>query len=244
MAAYYNEINEYAVMWLGNLIKAGLIADGDIDSRDIRDVCAEDIRGYNQCHFFAGLGGWSLALNLANWPANRPVWTGSCPCQPFSAQGNKLGVVDDRHLWPVWFNLIAEHQPPVVFGEQVASKSGREWLDYVFDDLEREQFSCGAAVLPAASVGAPHLRERLWWLADSKWHEQSRKKQRSGPSRRMGRIKQSIPWDEFWQRALPRFRAMDDGLSKQLAATDAIRNAIVPQVGAIFVASYLDCIGA
>ena len=119
MTAYYNEINPYAAQWLRNLIAAGYIADGDVDERDIRDVKADDTMGYTQCHFFAGIGGWSLALRLAGWPDDRPVWTGSCPCQPFSAAGKKQGMQDDRHLWPVWFNLIRERRPVTVFGEQV-----------------------------------------------------------------------------------------------------------------------------
>lgn len=87
MTAYYNENDPYAAQWLRNLITAGHIAKGDVDERSIVDVRADDLRGYTQCHFFAGIGGWSLALRLAGWPDDRPVWTGSCPCQPFSAAG-------------------------------------------------------------------------------------------------------------------------------------------------------------
>ena len=79
MSAYYNEIDPYAAQWLRNLIEAGLIAAGDVDGRSIEDVTPNDIRGYTQCHFFAGIGGWSAALRLAGWPDSMPVWTGSCP---------------------------------------------------------------------------------------------------------------------------------------------------------------------
>ena len=87
MPAYYNENNRFAAQWLRNLIAAGDIAPGDVDERSITEVRPDDLRGYTQCHFFAGIGGWSAALRLAGWPDDRPVWTGSCPCQPFSAAG-------------------------------------------------------------------------------------------------------------------------------------------------------------
>ena len=167
MKAYYNEINPHAAQWLRNLIAAGLIADGDVDERDIRDVRADDLVGYTQCHFFAGTGGWSYALRLAGWPDDRPVWTGSCPCQPFSAAGRKKGMQDERHLWPVWFNLISECRPFTVFGEQVEAAIEHGWLDLVQDDLENEGYAVGAIGLPAACVGAPHIRQRLWFVADT-----------------------------------------------------------------------------
>ena len=164
---YYNEFDPYAAQWLRNLIDAGHIAKGEVDTRSIKDVNASDLTGYVQCHFFAGLGGWSHALRLAGWPDNRPVWTGSCPCQPFSAAGTQKGTADDRHLWPVWFNLIRECRPGVVFGEQVEAAINHGWLDLVQSDLESEGYACGAAGIPAAGVGAPHIRQRLWFVADA-----------------------------------------------------------------------------
>jgi len=164
--AYYNEIEPYAAQWLRNLIAAGHIAPGDVDERSIEDVNPDDLRGYTQCHFFAGIGVWSRALRLAGWPDSRPVWTGSCPCQPFSAAGKGGGFDDERHLWPAFFHLIGERRPPVVFGEQVASKDGLAWLDLVQTDLEGAGYAAAAVDLCAAGVGAPHIRQRLWWVAD------------------------------------------------------------------------------
>lgn len=164
---YYNENDPKAAAWLRELIKADLISRGEVDERSIEDVCPSDLRGFKQCHFFAGIGGWSYALRLAGWPDDEPVWTGSCPCQPFSAAGKRKGTSDERHLWPAWHWLIRESRPHVIFGEQVASKDGIAWLDTVSSDLEGEGYTCGPVVFPACGVGAPHKRERLWFVADS-----------------------------------------------------------------------------
>ena len=162
---YYNEFDPHAAAWLRELITAGQIPAGHVDTRSIADVTAGDVRGYTQCHFFAGIAGWPLALRLAGWPADRPVWTGSCPCQPFSTAGKQRGTADERHLWPEFYRLIRECSPPVVFGEQVASPAALGWLDGVFADLEASGYACGAADLCAAGVGAPHIRQRLCWVA-------------------------------------------------------------------------------
>lgn len=164
MTAYYNEFDPHAAQWLRNLIAAGVIAPGDVDERSIEDVTPNDLRGYTQCHFFAGIGGWAYALDLAGWPRDRPVWTGSCPCQPFSAAGKGAGFEDERHLWPAWQHLINQCRPPVIFGEQVASKAVDAWIDLVHTDMEGMGYAFGSVPFPAAGVGAPHIRDRNYWL--------------------------------------------------------------------------------
>lgn len=165
MTAYYNEIDPYAAEWLRNLIAAGHIAPGVVDTRSIEDVHPADLQDFTQCHFFAGIGVWSLALRRAAWPDDRPVWTGSCPCQPFSAAGQGAGFADERHLWPAFGHLIAQCKPAVVIGEQVASKDVDVWIDLVHADLEAMGYAFGSVPFPSAGIGAPHIRDRNYWVA-------------------------------------------------------------------------------
>lgn len=150
--AYYNEIDPFAAQWLRNLIAGGHVAPGDVDERSIVDVRPDDLTGYSQCHFFAGIGIWSAALRDAGYRDSDHVWTGSCPCQPFSAAGQRGGFADERHLWPAFFHLIEQCRPAKVFGEQVASPAGLQWLDLVSADLEGARYAVGAADLCAAGV--------------------------------------------------------------------------------------------
>jgi DNA (cytosine-5)-methyltransferase 1 len=164
-SAYYNEIDPFAAQWLRNLIAAGHIAPGDVDERSIHDVRPGDLKPYTQCHFFAGIGVWSYALRRAAWPDDKPVWTGSAPCQPFSSAGKGAGFDDQRHLWPFFHYLIEQCKPPVVFGEQVEAAIKHGWLNLIQDDLEGSGYDFAAAGIPAAGVGAPNIRQRLWFVA-------------------------------------------------------------------------------
>lgn len=163
--AYYNENDEDKAAWLRELIREGVIASGEVDTRSVAKVWPEDLSGFSQHHFFAGIGVWSYALRLAGWPDDRPVWTGSCPCPSFSSAGKGRGFDDPRHLWPDWARLIRKCKPATIFGEQADDAIGYGWLDLVQTDLEREDYAIGKAVLGACSVGAPHIRQRLYFVA-------------------------------------------------------------------------------
>lgn len=181
---YYNEIDPGAADWLENLIFVGEIPDGVVDRRSIEDVTPDDLKGFNQCHFFAGIGGWSLALRYAGVPDDFKLWTGSCPCQPFSQAGQGAGFADERHLWPAWHWLVQECRPAIILGEQVASRDAEPWLDLVSTDLEDLGYAFGAYAGPSAGVGAPHIRDRCYWggVADADhpglegWRESERRR--------------------------------------------------------------------
>lgn len=248
--AYYNEFDPYAAQWLRNLIDAGYIAPGDVDERSIVDVQPSELSGYTQCHFFAGIGGWSIALRLAGWPDERPVWTGSCPCQPFSvgsvAHGGAKGQGDERHLWPTFASLIRECAPPVVFGEQVADAIGWGWLDEAAWDLEGEGYACAATVLRASGFGARHHRKRLYWLADA-----CREGREGHHSVERVSLTKTAAQSIYGNPLADAGRALDgdyshilpsDGISVAVErrAAKGYGNAIVPQVAAEVIGAYLD----
>jgi len=162
VTAWYNEPDPFAADWLRNLIAAGHIAPGIVDERKIQDVEAFELLEFTQCHFFAGIGVWSHALRRAGWPDDQSIWTGSCPCQPFSNAGKQKGFDDERHLWPYWSNLIEQCRPSTIVGEQVASALA--WLDLVQADLEGTGYAFGASDLCAAGFDGAHIRQRLYFV--------------------------------------------------------------------------------
>ena len=163
---FYNEFDPKAASWLRQLVADQVIPKGVVDERSITDLDPEELSGYTQCHFFAGIGGWSLALELAGWREDRQVWTGSPPCQSFSSAGKQRGKDDERHLWPAFFDLIRFGKPSTIFGEQVSSAIKFGWFDDLQKDLEGEGYATGLVVLPACGIGAPHKRERLFYVAE------------------------------------------------------------------------------
>jgi DNA (cytosine-5)-methyltransferase 1 len=221
MTVYYNEIDPYAAQWLRNLIAGGLIAGGDVDERSIVDVQPGDLRGYTQCHFFAGIGGWSLALSLAGWPDDRPVWTGSCPCQVLSSAARGRNTAAD--LWPAWLPLIAAARPRAIFGEQVAHKGA--WLDRVCDDLEPLGYEIGAAVLPALGVGKDHSRPRIYFVGHADCD--------SEPGVRLNGEVAGVQWDRSDVGGV----VPANGIPGRMAIFSAFGNAIVPELAAEFIAA-------
>lgn len=239
MSAYYNENHPYLVEWLKCLIKKKLIAPGDVDERNIQEVKPDDLKKYTQCHFFAGLGGWSKALRLANWPDELEVWTGSCPCQPFSRNGDRNGFKDKRHLWPSWKQLIKERKPSVIFGEQTAATP--EWLRLVRSNLETLDYAVGAIPIEAASAGAFHTRDRFWFVADS----YSSDRQRGDRPLQMGRQpsekkvtkngrRQSFKWP-----AKPTVPILAYGIPFRVERCGAFGNAIDLRPATVFIKAYM-----
>jgi DNA (cytosine-5)-methyltransferase 1 len=256
---YYNEWDSFAAEWLRELIKEGLVPSGHVDERSIVDVEPKDLHGYTQCHFFAGIGGWSYALQLAGWDSTRPVWTGSPPCQPFSTAGKQKGKEDERHLWPAFFKLIRECKPPTVFGEQVASAIAQGWYDDLQDDMETEGYATGMAVLPACSIGAPHKRNRLFFVADSGcqgssgygksgdkqiqkgWDREERYSSENSLAVSNWRTPIQLLFRDGKWRIIPvepTLQPLANGVPNRVGILRGAGNAIVPQVAAEFIKAY------
>jgi len=102
------------------------------------------------------------------WRGRIDILTGGFPCQPYSAAGKRLGKEDERHLWPEMLRVIREVQPRWVVGENVlglVNWNGGLVFDEVQADLEAEGYEVQPFILPAASVNAPHKRDRVWFVA-------------------------------------------------------------------------------
>ena len=275
--AYYNEFDPFAAAWIKELITRGHIAHGDVDERSITDVTVEDLAGYTQHHFFAGIGAWSYALRKAGWADDRPVWTGSPPCQPFSAAGKRQGFNDERHLWPIYYELIKRRHPRCIFGEQVSSAEvvgkvkgddRRVWFDAVQSDLERALYAVAPFDLPAAGFGAPHIRQRLFFVAERLADNRLQQRQgtttsgneapgrvettatvtgfhcNSDPSQTNGRWRDA-DWlrcgDDKWRPVEPGTFPLAHGSAARVGRLRGYGNAIVAPVAIEFIRAYMQC---
>lgn len=248
---YCNEIDPYAAQWTRNLMQAGLIPDGEVDERSIVDVRADDLSGFTQCHFFAGVAGWPLSFRMAGWPDDRRAWTASLPCQPYSSlsihNGGPKGQADDRHLLPYFLSLVSQLEPPTIFGEQVAGAIKWGWLDEAFHSLEALGYACGAAIMRADAFGAAHERRRLYWVADASSEGrmvESREKavsvaackEKPADGDPLACARRALDGD--FSDLLP-----GDGVSIEVErhALKGYGNAIVPRVAAEMISAFMEC---
>lgn len=251
--AYYNEISVDAAAGISNLIAGGHITPGHVDTRSVVDVRPADLAGFERLHFFAGWAGWEHALSLAGWPEGQSVWTGSCPCQPWTragaVHGRNRAFADDRHLWPAWFDLIRQCRPHTILGEQVSDAIGNGWLDLVISDLEGEGYAVGALVFEASSIGEPIRRERLYFAAQhlgpgAQGPFESGSPRPARPRRWRGEADLRAIADaplvagDRWPQ--PLVRGVDHGRAECMGALHAAGNAINAEAAAAFIGAVID----
>lgn len=241
---YYNDFDPNVCAWAKELIRKGLVPDGEVDCRPIEQIQPEELTGFIQHHFFCGILGWPLALQLAGWGADRPVWTASFPCQPVSVAGSKRGAEDDRYLLPQGIRLITECRPACVLGEQVPSL---EWVDAASHAMADAGYSFWPDIRRADSVGAFQERRRLYWAATPNsngkrqpqpWQrKQDTKRNAANEFREADRLV-----DAFRREALPFLCGGHDGVSARVGQVccKGFGNAIIPQVAAEFIAEIME----
>lgn len=186
-----------------------------------------------------------------DWRGSIDVISGGFPCQPYSSAGKRLGKEDERHLWPEMLRVIREASPRWVVGENVrglVNWSGGLVFDEVCANLEAAGYEVQPFVLPAASVGAPHQRQRVWFVA----HRAGEQVGASGQSREHGGMgctitnangrglegiknkkERQLPingnaWSEF--PTIPPVCGRNDGVSNRVDRIRGLGNAVVPQV--------------
>ena len=191
MTAFYNEIDPYCCDVLRARIADGSLPEGDVDDRDIRTVTAHELRAYDQVHLFAGIGGIPLGLRHAGFDG--PILTGGFPCVDLSFAGRGAGLYADRSglFWEM-LAAIRLVRPPLILIENVAALLARG-LDVVLGALASIGYDATWHCVPAAHVGAPHIRDRIWILAHPgrEHHERGRGERgrpggagsRAGPAR-------------------------------------------------------------
>jgi len=246
MKTFYNEWDHKTAAWLRELARQGHVTEGIVDERSIKDIQPDDVRGYKRCHFFAGIGGWDHALKLAGFSDDRAVWTGSCPCQPFSSAGKRQGQADERHLWPDWFRLIRECRPDAIFGEQVATRDALAWWDQVAGDLEGIGYTCWANSVDARCFGHADARQRIYWCANAigvrqpePWqHWENARHIAACPSGEADRFVDAVR-----REALPYLCRFADAIPARVGSVccHGFGNAVKPDICAAFVRAFMDC---
>ncbi|ENO92580.1 C-5 cytosine-specific DNA methylase [Thauera sp. 28] len=165
------------------------------------------------------------------WRGLVDVVSGGFPCQDISSAGFGAGISGERSgLWRQMARIVGEVRPRFVFVENSPLLVGRG-LAVVISDLAELGYDAQWLRLSASDCGAPHKRDRLWVVADAE-RLHIREEPCSRQAGRVGRFRESIPWDGDCFGALRQFRRVDDGLAYGVERTDAIRNGQVPLVAA------------
>jgi len=162
------------------------------------------------------------------------VICGGYPCQPFSTAGKRGGATDPRHLWPAMFNAICLLRPRYALMENVRGHLSMGFGD-VLADLASIGFDAEWQVIPAAAVGAPHKRDRVFIVANTKGsagrnaqsHDLQKVFRQATKFRKSGSTNRTV--SDWWQ-IEPDVGRVAHGVSDRVDRLKGLGNAIVPQV--------------
>jgi DNA (cytosine-5)-methyltransferase 1 len=153
------------------------------------------------------------------------ILTGGFPCQPFSCAGKRKGKEDDRYLWPEMLRVISEARPTWVIGENVGGFVNMG-LDDCISDLEAEGYEVQPFIIPACAKNAPHRRDRVWIVANTKSNDGNFScLQNNGDKTFSKKFRRC-----FRNESMPKLCRVDDGIPSELDRLKSLGNAIVPQI--------------
>lgn len=191
---------------------------------------------------FAEISPYPAAVLRKHWPAvpnlgdvtraeypDADVIAAGFPCQDLSNAGKRAGITGERSgLWREVMRAVRVVRPLYAVLENVEALL-RRGLGTILGDLAANGYDAEWDCIPASYVGAPHSRDRWWAVAypqrGERWQEPYLRS-----IGRMGRQRQSLPWDRDWQSALRELRGMDDGSTYRVDRVDTLRNGLVPQI--------------
>ena len=153
----------------GGLLGSILLGWKHVCYVEINPYCIEVIKARikDGCLCDAPIWGDIKTFDGRTWAGCVDIITAGFPCQPFSVAGKQRGEQDDRNLWPETIRVIREVRPQFAFLENVPNLLVHEYARTIFGDLAESGYDCRWRIVSAADVGAPHLRKRLWILAES-----------------------------------------------------------------------------
>ncbi len=172
--AYYNEIDPFAAAWLRNLIDAGCIAPGVVDTRSIEEVTANDLKDSHSAISSPGSASGLTPCGAPDGLTVAPSGQVPAPASHSASQENAGNSTTPATCGHMVLPCIAV-PPSRYLGEQVASKDGLAWFDVVQLNLEEAEYAVAVVNLCAAGIGAPHIRQRLFWVADATYKQHQKR---------------------------------------------------------------------
>lgn len=201
--------------------------------KDIKEISPKEVSKYQEVHWFAGIGGFSLGLHWARW--SLPIWTGGFPCQDISCAGTGEGLSGKRSgLWWEWLRLIKACRPVRLLIENSPILRSRG-ADEVLDSLEEIGYTCWPIVVGAVHVGAPIKRSRSFTVAVTdkivgKTRVRFSKHLQGGEKGVPKTVGQRFDVNKWGLDSAPRISRMDARIPARVDRLEQLGNSVCPHV--------------